>query len=272
MCSLFHAPGVRTRRGFSLVEILVTVAAIAILAAILFPMLARMRAAGYQTKCASNMQQLAAAFQTYSQDWVDYWPCPGGKPGDWTYWAQTGQGGLEGYVKQRGNKSVWCCPRMPDWKSYYPPRTYTMNSYLREPADYEHSTDPYAFDCTDIIKGIRMTNIPKMSSTILLFEGLPLTIGWETKGEFIYCWRCCNWTWAKGYYSKTAYTIDPTHPWHGNFNNYLYCDGHIQARPPGRRTVGELSTYKEMYQWYVDKAGFQTKKWPAYKRAGAAVE
>lgn len=270
MCYIYDRSRVRARRGFSIVEILVAVAALAILAAILFPMFARMREAGYQTKCASNLMQLAAAFQTYSQDWDDCWPAPGGLAGDWTYWSQSGRGGLQGYIKQKGYKTIWCCPKMPEWKSYYEPRSYSMNSYLRDPGDVEY--DPAGGGCTRIIAGIRTTNITKMSETILVFEGLPLTVGWENDGYYIYIYRCCNWTGVKGYYPKLKYTIDPANPWHGKFNNYLYADGHLQARTPGRKTVGDLSTYKEMYQWYVDKALFVNKKWPAYKRAGAPLE
>lgn len=232
-------------------EILVVLAALAILAAILFPMFSRVREAGYQTKCAANLQQLVSAFNTYSQDWSDYWPAPGGLAGDRTYWSQSGRGGLQGYVKQSGYRSIWCCPKMPEWKSRYPPRSYSMNSYLREPADTEYPT------CTHVLKGVRTTNIQRLSETILLFEGLPLTIGWEANGYYIYIYRCCNWTGVKGYYPKLAYTIDPANPWHGRFNNYLYSDGHLQARRPGRKTTGELSTYKEMHEWYVDKAQFE---------------
>lgn len=239
--------------GFSLIEILLVLAGLAILAAILLPVLSRVRQAGYQAKCASNLMQLGAAFNTYSQDWDDYWPCPGGLVGDRSYWHQSGRGGLLGYVKQRGNKSIFCCPLMPDWKSYYDPRSYCMNSYLREPADVEYYT------CTSILKGIRTPNIQQMSRTILLFEGLPLTVEWEKLGYYVYIYRCCNWTGVKGYYPKLAYTIDPANPWHGRFNNYLYTDGHLRARPPGTKPRNIYCSHKEMYEWYVDKVKFEQR-------------
>lgn len=258
---LCHAPGSKTRRGFSLVEILVVIAALAILAAILFPMFGRMRAAGYQTKCASNMQQLASAFQTYSQDWEDYWPCPGGLAGDYAYWHQTGNGGLEGYVKQRSHKSVWCCPLMPEWKSIYDPRSYCMNSYLREPADKEYRT------CVSVLKGIRTSNIPSSNTTILVFEGLPLRVKWEGDPDYVYIYRCCNWTGVKGYspLSYPKYTFNPGRPWHGRLNNYLYCDGHLRARAPGRCTISSLSSHDEMREWYVDKVRYDAVTWPYWR-------
>lgn len=261
----------KNKAGFTLVEILLILAALAILAAILFPIFAQARRMGYQTKCAANLMQLAGAFQTYSQDWSDYWPCPGGLSGDHAYWSQTGSGGIQGYVKQRGHKSVFCCPLMPDWKSLYDPRSYCMNSYLREPADVEYY---FNRDCTRILKGIRTSNIPRMSETILLFEGLPLKVNWENNPDYVYIYRCCNWTGAKGYSALMypQHTIDPGNPWHGRFSNYLYCDGHLRARAPGGYFPAVLSTHKEMYEWYVDKNRFETKLWPGWARAGAPYE
>lgn len=252
-------------RGITIVEILVILACLAILAGILLPILAHVREAGFRTKCAANMQQLANAFQTYAQDWSDYWPCPGGLKGDYAYWHQSGQGGLTRYVKQKGYHSIWCCPKMPEWGSYYPPRTYCMNSYLREPEDCEYPT------CTLIKKGIRTSNIRAMNSTVLLFEGVPLTVGWEENSYYVYIYRCCNWSRVKGFYPNILHTIDPGRPWHLRANNYVYCDGHLATRPPGRKTAGELSTYKEMREWYVDKTKFE-QRWAAGKYPGAPKE
>ena len=268
------ASGVRKRgaRGISLSELLVLMACVAVLVAILLPIFSRIRSSGYQTTCAQNLQRLGSAFLLYSQDHYDYWPCPGGLRGDWTYWSQSGNGGIQSYVNQRGHKSVFCCPLMPEWKGLYNPRSYSMNSYLREPADIEYHPNR---TCISIIKGIRITNIGQMSATILLFEGLPLKIDDPNSNiDYAYIYRCCNWTGVRGY-SSTMYrqhTINPGQPWHGRHNNYLYTDGHLQARPPGRYTVGVLSTYKEMYEWYVDKARFEAKTWPVYQRSGAAYE
>lgn len=268
-----HGLAARSRanaRGITIVEILIVVACFALLAGILLPILSHIREVGYRTKCASQMLQFASAFQTYSQDWSDYLPCPGGLRGDDAYWHQSGQGGLMRYVKQSGHKSIWCCPKMPEWKSEYPARSYCMNSYLREPADIEYYT------CTSIRKGIRITNIPRMNQTILIFEGLPLRIGFEKDPDpdYVYIYRCCNWTGVKGYSALQwpKYSIDPGRPWHGRVSNYIYCDGHLVVRRPGTKTVGLLSTHKEMYDWYVDKGGFETVKWPKYKLAGAPYQ
>lgn len=56
------------RKGFTLIELLVVIAIIAILAAILFPVLARARDAANTSKCVSNLRQFALAMNMYLTD------------------------------------------------------------------------------------------------------------------------------------------------------------------------------------------------------------
>jgi prepilin-type N-terminal cleavage/methylation domain-containing protein len=56
------------RAGFTLVEILVVLAIIAILSALLFPVFNRARERGRQTNCASNLQQIYTAIRLYYDD------------------------------------------------------------------------------------------------------------------------------------------------------------------------------------------------------------
>jgi prepilin-type N-terminal cleavage/methylation domain-containing protein len=55
-------------RGFTLIELLVVIAIIAILAGILFPVLAQARESARRTACLSNTKQMANAVLMYAQD------------------------------------------------------------------------------------------------------------------------------------------------------------------------------------------------------------
>jgi len=62
---MYYRPHVK---AFTLIELLVVIAIIAILAAILFPVFAKVREKARQTSCLSNGKQLALAVIQYSQD------------------------------------------------------------------------------------------------------------------------------------------------------------------------------------------------------------
>lgn len=62
------------RRAFTLIELLVVITIIAILAAILFPVFARAKAAAKQTACISNLKQIGTAHGLYMADSDDLFP------------------------------------------------------------------------------------------------------------------------------------------------------------------------------------------------------
>jgi prepilin-type N-terminal cleavage/methylation domain-containing protein len=62
------------KSGFTLIELLVVIALIAIVAAILFPVFARVREDGRSAACKSNLKQIAAGWTMYCQDYDERTP------------------------------------------------------------------------------------------------------------------------------------------------------------------------------------------------------
>lgn len=77
-------------RGFTLIELLTVIAIIAILAAILIPVVGRVRGAARSSNCVSNLRQIGFLVGIYMNEYEDSLPSWRTQPG-WV-WDQYGQG------------------------------------------------------------------------------------------------------------------------------------------------------------------------------------
>jgi prepilin-type N-terminal cleavage/methylation domain-containing protein/prepilin-type processing-associated H-X9-DG protein len=66
----------KLRRAFTLAELLLVIAIIAILAALLLPVLSQAKEKAWRTQCVNNFKQLALAIQLYAEDHADQLPGP----------------------------------------------------------------------------------------------------------------------------------------------------------------------------------------------------
>ena len=133
------------RTAFTLVELLVVVAIIAILAAILFPVFTRARQKANQTTCTSNLKQLGAAVAQYTQDNDEDEPISEYMNGTC---AETAQASLMPYLKSTqllvcpgstasfnlayimGILSINACPDVPTVDNYALNNSVIPNSFI----------------------------------------------------------------------------------------------------------------------------------------------
>lgn len=89
----------KLKRGFTLVEVCVVLAVVMILAALLFPVLGRVREQGRQASCQNNLRQIYLGLAQYVADSDSHFPNAG------RWWES-----LTPYIK---NRQVFICPSVP---------------------------------------------------------------------------------------------------------------------------------------------------------------
>jgi prepilin-type N-terminal cleavage/methylation domain-containing protein len=124
-----------SRRGFTLIELLVVIAIIAILAALLLPVLSHAQGSARRTSCISNLRQVNLAIRLYADDWTDSLPIlPDANPypnGVGAYYKQLVKGylGLTGLASPK--EKVFICPsdRTVHTQVNHAFTSYTFNGY-----------------------------------------------------------------------------------------------------------------------------------------------
>lgn len=205
----------RRRRAFTLVELLVVVAVLAVLAAILFPVLAQAREKGRQAACLANERQIGMALLLYAGDYDETLPGNDGEnaglglplgwmaPGAPRNWAAA----LQPYLR---SLAVFRCPsaaasdlRYPGWEA----------SLLTGAGATAYLWNGCAADRA-------LAVIPEPAALIALQESVYLTAAAQVRPTL-------PW-WAPGFAFHLNH--DSYNATHFGGGNLLFCDGHAAWR------------------------------------------
>ena len=229
----------KERRAFTLIELLIVIAIIAILAAILFPVFARARENGRRASCASNMKQIALAMIQYSQD-ADgrMFPAQGDSGGELS--------ALSFVLPYLKSTQVFHCPSAKLTKGNAPtalvPLAVNATHYG---LPYSNSTSNGSKTVVTLLSAAmapmptKMDKIPSPTTTCMLAE-VDATCspgpGWDH-------FRANDLN-NNGMCGKVAGFHAGTNPRHFDGNNYAFADGHVKwlnndkVAPTGNATIG----------------------------------
>ena len=242
------------RKGFTFIELLVVIAIIAILAAILFPVFAKVREKARQTSCLSNEKQLGLAFIQYSEDYDEHYPV-GATGGYLTFWGLSWTGRIYPYVKSTG---VYHCPDDTTPTTAGDPNSVAVSYNYNASLLFNNGNAAFPGP----VGAEAGFNAP--SKTVLLNEisGDPVDVTTDNEGALTTGSTYSvgsNGTWAGtenqwgptnptvlfetgvlgGRAESAASYIDKANLGrHNNGSNYLLCDGHAKWYPGGAVSSG----------------------------------
>jgi general secretion pathway protein G len=156
----------------TLVELLVVIGIIAILIALLLPVLSKARRQAQQVACLSNLRQVGAAFLNYAQENRGWFPAPANcikqQVEDWVYW-QPGRDPTEGRIFRYLNNDlrVLSCPTGATERPTEPPypHSYTVNHRFTGDSTYAVFESP-----TWSTQPCKLTEVVESSRKVMVIE------------------------------------------------------------------------------------------------------
>jgi prepilin-type N-terminal cleavage/methylation domain-containing protein/prepilin-type processing-associated H-X9-DG protein len=188
---------IEKKGGFTLVELLVVIAVIAVIAGMLGAALGPAKARAHATMCLNNMRQIGLAAALYSNDHDDQLPGSSHSHHSWI-------GTLE---PDSGKRAIYRCPQ-DDHKTRV--TSYAINDYC--------TTHPYGAETLDYSWRSRHS---APSETIFVAEAQESQAGVD---HFHFADS------VDGGYSPAMFQAQVDVTRHFGSANYLFVDGHVEAR------------------------------------------
>lgn len=261
------------RRAFTLIELLVVISIVAILAAILMPVVGRARDSARKATCIMNYKQVAAAHMLYSNSDYDervvpasYIQYPNEDPIVDRKWPQL----LRGYIK---SFSTFECPadraQRPNYEKFFADLSLADANakyyYLAERTNLGYNAlylSPFRRSSGrfGVAEPVSVSSIGEPASTLSMVDSI-----WHVTpngtpyggGRYMVEPPCRFATefggrsdtlteefstefdgWAPSTPVITHKTYGGAYPWHGDYMTVAYVDGHVKSRKPEELTKG----------------------------------
>jgi prepilin-type N-terminal cleavage/methylation domain-containing protein/prepilin-type processing-associated H-X9-DG protein len=191
-------PTIVKKSGFTLVELLVVIAVIAILASLLLPALGKAKGRAHTISCMNNLRQIGLATQLYIQDHEDELPQSQHTNASW----------IASLAPYLGGTNVYRCPKDPHPTRQY---TYAINDFLlvgMVPGKSFHRAD----------------SIPSPVDTLFMTEAHEQ----NTHSDHYHFTATDP---SEGGYGPLEFSLQVAVRRHDQKANYVFVDSHVETRP-----------------------------------------